>query len=473
MSPRLGPSGDAPYVEALRYLYGFADMERGIGFSSRSPREFTFERVRRMLQFLGSPEQGLRFVHVAGSKGKGSTSAMIASVAKAAGLRAGLYTQPHLHSFTERIMVDLIPIDRLAFARLVRLVRGAVDRLAERHSDIGFPTTFEFATVAALKHFRDSNVDLAVVEVGLGGTWDATNIISPVVSVITSLEIEHSAILGNTIEEIAHAKTGIVKPGVPVVTVPQVPQAMEIIRARSAAAGAQLVVAEAGVVASPDPAGGLRWVGDRPTLDCTVQSTITKGLSVSFPLLGEHQLINAGAAVRAIEVLARTGLDIDADAIGRGLENCRWPCRMDVLRRSPLVIADGAHTSRASAYLAGALETLFGVRAAGIVFGALSDKRHVEIMRTLKPVANKVYACSSAHPRSASSLDILSAAAEAGITAQHHDSPREALRAALEESGDGGAIVATGSLFVAAEAREELGLAGYVDPVLIPKPAFR
>ena len=468
----MGPSGEALYVEALRYLYSFADMERGIGFSSRSPREFTFERVKRMLQFLGNPEQGLRFVHVAGSKGKGSTSAMIASVAKAAGLRAGLYTQPHLHSFTERIMVDLNPIDRPAFAHLVWRVRDAVDWLTEHRADLGAPTTFEFATVAALKHFRDSNVDLAVIEVGLGGTWDATNIISPVVSVITSLEIEHSAILGDTIEEIAYAKTGIVKPGVPVVTVPQVPEAMEIIRARSVAAEAQLIVAEAGAVTALDPAGGFRWSGDRPTLDCIVQSTITKGLLVSFPLLGEHQLINVGAALRAIEVLARTGLNIDADAIGRGLENCRWPCRVDVLRRSPLVIADGAHTSRSSAFLASAVETLFGVRSAAIVFGALSDKRHVEILRTLKPVANKLYACSSAHPRSASSLDIVSAAAEAGIAAERYDGAGDALRAALDESGDGAAIVATGSLFVAAEVREELGLAGYVDPVLIPKPAF-
>lgn len=425
-----------------------------------------------MLQFLGSPEQGLRFVHVAGSKGKGSTSAMIASIAKAAGLRAGLYTQPHLHSFAERIMVDLTPIDRLVFARLVGRVGDAVDWLTEHHADLGAPTTFEFATVAALKHFRDSNVDLAVVEVGLGGTWDATNVISPVVSVITSLEIEHAAILGDTIEEIAHAKTGIVKAGVPVVTAPQAPEAMEIIRARSAAAEAELVVAEAGAVTPRDPAGGFRWVGNRPTLDCTVQSTITQALPVSFPLLGEHQLINAGAAVRAIEVLARTELNIDANAIGRGIENCRWPCRMDVLRRSPLVIADGAHTSRAAAYLASALETLFGVTSAAIVFGALADKRHVEILRTLKPVANKIYACSSAHPRSASSLDILSAAAEVGISAERRDSAGDALRAAFEDSEDGGAIVATGSLFVAAEVREELGFAGYVDPVLIPKPAL-
>ena len=465
------PSDEAPYVEALSYLYGFADMERGIGFSSRSPREFTFDRVRRMLQFLGNPQQGLRFVHVAGSKGKGSTSAMIASVAKAAGLRTGLYTQPHLHSFTERIMVDLTPIDRLAFARLVGRVRDAVDRLAKRYPDLGSPTTFEFATVAAFKHFRDSNVDLAVVEVGLGGTWDATNVISPVVSVITSLEIEHSAILGDTIEDIAHAKTGIVKTSVPVVTAPQVAEAMEIIRERSAAADAELTVAEAGTVAALDPAGGFRWVEDRPALDCTMQSTITKGLRVSFPLLGEHQLINAGTAVRAIEVLVKTGLDIDADAIRRGLEGCRWPCRMDVLRRSPLVIADGAHTSRAAAYLASALHTLFGVRSAAIVFGALSDKRHVEILRTLKPVADKVYACSSTHPRSASSLGIVAAAAQTGIPAERHDGAGDALRAALGDSG-GGAIVATGSLFVAAEAREELGLAGYVDPVLIPKPAF-
>ncbi len=465
-------SSEESYVEALSYLYSFADMERGIGFSSRSPREFTFNRIERMLEFLGNPERDLRFVHVAGTKGKGSTSAMIASVAKAAGLRTGLYTQPHLHSFAERIMVDLKPIERQTFARLIQRVRDAVDWLAQRHSDLGFPTTFEVSTVAALEHFRDSNVDLAVVEVGLGGTWDATNVVSPAVSVITSLEIEHSAILGDTIEEIASAKAGIIKPGVPVVTVPQLPEAMEIIRARSAVMEAELVLAEAGTVAASSTEGGLRWVGDRPTLDCTARSPITNDLRFSFPLLGEHQLINAGAAVGAIEFLAREGLGIDPGTIRRGLENCRWPCRIDVLQRSPLVVADGAHTSRSSASLVSTLKRLFGVRSAAVVFGALSDKQHLEIFRALKPLARKVYACSSAHPRSANCADILSAATEAGVFAEGYVSTKDALRAALAESGDDDAIVATGSLFVAAEVREELGLADYIDPVLIPKPAL-
>ena len=468
----MGSSSQDSYVEALKYLYGFADMERGIGFSSNSPREYTFNRVERLLQYLGSPQRHLRCVHVAGTKGKGSTSAMIASVAKAAGLRTGLYTQPHLDSFTERIMVDLMPIDRQTFAVLVERVRGAVQWLAQHHSDLGSPTTFEVSTIAALEHFRVSNVDLAVIEVGLGGTWDATNIVSPVVSVITSLEIEHSAILGETIEEIASAKAGIIKPGVPVVSVPQVPAAMAIIRARSAEMEAELCLAEAGTVAASDPASRLRWFGDRPALDCMVRSPITNNLRISFPLLGEHQLINAGAAVRATEILVRDGLSIDRGAIRRGLENCRWPCRIDVLQRSPLVVADGAHTRRSLASLVSALNTLFGVRSAAIIFGAQSDKQHLDMLLELKSLAIKVYACSSAHPRSANCEDLLSAAKEAGVIAECYDSTTDALSAALADSGDAGAVVATGSLFVAAEIRQELGLGEYVDPILIPKPSL-
>ena len=461
---------DRDYEEALRYLYRFADMERGIGFSDRSPREFTFDRLEKLLEWLGNPQRDLPFVHVAGTKGKGSTAAMIASIAQAAGLRSGLYTQPHLHSFRERIMVDLKPIAGSAFARLIARVAEAVERLARKSPALGSPTTFEVATVAAIDHFARANVDLAVMEVGIGGTWDATNVITPLVSVITSLGLEHTAILGETIEEIAAEKAGIIKPGIPSVTVHQVPAAMNVIRARADQVDSNLTIADTETVVPGRSGSRVYWIGDRPVVGCVIQRAVTDGREVAFPLLGQVQLINAGAAVRSMEILAEAGFKIDGNAIRRGLESLRWPCRMEVLQRSPLVIADGAHTGESVQNLVLSAQSLFGVQSARLVFGALGDKRHEDLLELFKPIAVKIYACASAHPRAASSSRILDAARRCDLLAEEFGSTRAAFRAAAAEREGDEAIIAGGSLFVAAEIREEFGLARYVDPVLIPRP---
>ena len=461
---------DRDYEEALRYLYRFADMERGIGFSDRSPREFTFDRLEYLLESLGNPQRELRFVHVAGTKGKGSTAAMIASIAQAAGLRSGLYTQPHLHSFRERIMVDLKPIDGSAFVGLIARVAEAVERLDRNSPALGSPTTFEVATVAAIDHFARSNVDLAVMEGGIGGTWDATNVITPLVSVITSLGLEHTAILGETIEEIAAEKAGIIKPGIPSVTVQQVPAAMNVIRAQAQKVGANLIIADADTVVLGRSGSRISWIDDIPVVACMIRRAVTAGLEVAFPLMGNVQLINAGAAVRSVEILAERGFEIDGNAIRHGLESCRWPCRMEVLQRSPLVIADGAHTSESVRNLVLAVQSLFGLQSARLVFGALGDKRHEELLELLKPIAIKVYACASAHPRAEASARIFDAARRCDLIAEEFGSTRAAFRAAVAEREGDEAIIASGSLFVAAEIREEFGLASYVDPVLIPRP---
>src|SRR3972149_10216596 len=190
-------------------------MERGVGFPSGSPAGFTLDRELRLLRKLGDPHEGLRFAHVAGSKGKGSTAAMIAAIAGAAGMKTGLYTQPHLHAFAERVQVDGMPIAGDELGRLTEEVALAVDACTRECPEEGSPTTYEVITAAAPLHFARVGVDLAVIEVGLGGTWDATNVITPLVSVITSLALEHTAILGDSLEEIAGQKAGVVKPEVP------------------------------------------------------------------------------------------------------------------------------------------------------------------------------------------------------------------------------------------------------------------
>lgn len=456
------------YLAALRYLYGFADMERGIGFSRRSPREFTFNRVHRLLDAVGSPHRQLRFAHIAGSKGKGSTAAMIASIARAAGWRVGLYTQPHLHSFTERLVVDGKPITPGDLGSLVKGMAGAVDELISEAPELGPPTTYEVITVGAMRHFAERAVDLAVMEVGLGGTWDATNVITPLVCVITSLALEHTAILGESIAEIAGQKAGIAKQGVPLVTVVQSPDAMEVIRERCRAVGAPLTVSQAGTVAGAGDAR-IRWRRGKPAQACSVRTPATQLDGVLLPLLGDHQLINAGAACLAVDALRQAGLAIDPAAYKAGLESVEWPCRLEVLQRSPLVVADGAHTPEAIRHLTDSLAGPLAARSARVVFGTSVDKRYGQMLAALGPIAAKVYVCASAHPRAAATSELLKAALAAGLAAESYDSTERALEAAMRDAGPDEAVVATGSLFVAAEARQTFGLAEFVDPDLIPR----
>ncbi len=450
------------YEEALKYIYSFADLERGVGFSDRSPARYRVQRVEHLLDELGNPHRRLRFVHVAGSNGKGSTAAMLGSIAAAAGMRVGLYTQPHLHTFRERIMVDSRPISPGDFASSMELVGGAVSRCADRYPEEGDPTTFEIATVAAFDHFAEAGVDLAVIEVGLGGTWDATNVINPAVSIITSLSLEHRAILGDTLGEIAGEKAGSIKPGRPVVTVPQPPDAMDVIERRARELGAPLRVVGPGSELRLESDGGIEWSNRRPLLGCRLRMA-NESYDVRLPLLGEHQLLNAAAAVGAARELAQSGWNIKFEHIVQGLENTAWPARFETLRRRPLLVVDGAHTPDACLRIRDALVKM-GAGDIHLVFGAGADKDALSMLLVFAPMVAGVYLCASDHPRAARASALLGTAADIDVPAREFNSVQEALAAAESGAGDDETILVTGSIFVAAEAREAKGLAREVDP---------
>ncbi len=455
------------YREALKYVYAFADLERGVGFSDRSPARCRFQRVGHLLDEMGNPHHRLKFAHIAGSNGKGSTAAMLGSIAGAAGMRVGLYTQPHLHTFRERIMVDLTPIAAAAFASLMERVGGAVSECGRKYPEEGDPTTFEIATVAAFEHFAKIGVDLAVVEVGLGGTWDATNVIDPVVSVITSLSLEHRAILGDTLAEIADQKAGIIKPGRPVVTVPQPPDAMSAIerRARELNAPLRIVGPDSGL--RLDYGGGIEWADGRPLMHCRLRIA-GKSYDVWLPLLGDHQLLNAAAAVAAATEIDRSGWKVEAEQLVRGLENTVWPARFETLQQGPLLVVDGAHTPDACRRIRDAL-TRIGAGRIHLVFGAGTDKDALSMLRIFAPVVAGMFLCASKHPRAARSDTLLEAADDLALPARIFESVRGALAAAESLAGVDETILVIGSIFVAAEAREAKGLAGDIDPPLLSR----
>ena len=329
------------YRDALNYLYSFTDYEKR-GFAAYAPEFYDLDRVRHLLALMGEPQRAFRAVHIAGTKGKGSTAAMIESVLRAAGYRTGLYTSPHLHSFRERIQEagELIPE-----AGVIRLVEEMQPLVAR----VDGVTTFEIITCLAFAWFAEQGVAWAVVEVGLGGRLDATNVLHPAVTVITPISYDHVAILGDTLTQIASEKAGICKPGVPLVSAPQPGEALATIRGVCERLGAPLTLV------------GRDWTWQSGAADLDGQAfTVRHGKRVSFelhlPLLGEHQLVNATTAAAVLSVLEQGGLEVPPSALREGLQAVRWPGRLEILGREPLVVADGAHNGDSARKLIAALQ---------------------------------------------------------------------------------------------------------------------
>jgi len=464
------------YRHALRFLLSLSDWERLPAaqagalavVQTREAARFNLERVRSLLARLGNPHLGRGTIHVAGSKGKGSVAAMIASVLRTAGVPAGLYTSPHLHRITERIAVDGEAISPDDLGRLTEPLRDAVE--AENADGPAQPsgqiTTFEALTALAFLYFRERDVQWQVLEVGLGGRLDATNVVEEkAVCVITPVSLEHTAVLGETVGQIATEKAAIITPGATVVMGLQSARggsAAEVVRGACAERGADLLeVAQACALTRL----GFSLEGQDFRLR-TPRGTY----ELRLPLLGRHQLENAATAVLALESLAGYGLAIPEPALRSGLEEVRWPARLEVIRSRPLVVLDGAHNVDSVQRLCQALEEYLPYSRAIVVAGFSADKDVGAIAAELErlPRLVRVIATRSPHPRAAPAEAVAAAFLEREIeTAWEGDVPA-ALEVALSLAAPEDMVCVMGSLFVAAEARRHiLGLE--TDPA--PAPA--
>ena len=353
------------------------------------------ERTQALLDRLGHPERCLLAVHVAGTNGKGSVCAMIESCLRASGVRTGLYTSPHLVRFHERIRVDGRPIADAELQRLIDRVTAAAGD-AERAGAPGGPATFfEISTAMAFLHFAESSVQAAVVETGMGGRWDATNVITPALSVITQIDVDHTDYLGSSIHSIAGEKAGILKPGRPALSASQRPEVEEILRDEAVRVGAPLAMLE-----------------DRMSVRRTGKSTL-EGQSivlespegplprVKSPLLGAHQAENIALAAAAVRELADiAGVASDDAALVRGLERVEWPARLQVLQRDPPVLLDGAHNPHGARALADALRELAGRKPVGLIVNMMADKDAASVARILAPRARRAWTVPIPGPRS-------------------------------------------------------------------------
>jgi dihydrofolate synthase/folylpolyglutamate synthase len=429
------------YRESIEYLLRFADYER----LPRSGIVWDLKRIERLLARLGNPQDAAPAVHITGTKGKGSTAAMIDSILSTAGYRTGLYTSPHLLSYTERIKVNGKPISETDWARLVEALRPHVE--AENAlGDLGELTTFEIYTAMAFLHFRSVKVDYQVVEVGLGGRLDATNVIKPQVGVMTSISYDHTDVLGNTLAKIAGEKAGIIKPGMDVVTAPQSPEAMAAIEKVCRERGVRLIKAGKDVTWQP---GGFDENG---------QSFRVKGrrreYDLRIPLLGEHQLENAAIAVAVAELLEERGARITPRDIAGGLAKVDWPGRLQVLRREPRVVVDGAHNTYSMQRLGEALRKYFKYDKLTLILGFGADKDIAGMAAEAAKMTGDIILVASRHPRAVKADVLIKEFQKQGVTPRMAEDVGTAVGLALAGAGKYDLICAAGSIFVIAEVME-------------------
>jgi dihydrofolate synthase/folylpolyglutamate synthase len=422
------------YNLALDYLYSFVDYSLKHA-SELAKADFNLDRMRDLMDELGNPQEKYPIIHVAGTKGKGSVSALAASALHAAGYKTGLYTSPHLQDYVERIQVDKEPISHQELADLVEEIKPAVAR-------VPYLTTFEITTALGFLHFARQNCDATVIEVGLGGRLDATNIVTPRVSVITSLSLDHTLVLGDTLDKIAGEKAGIIKPGVPVVSSPQKDEALMVLQK---------------IADENDSAFTL--IGKDVEFELTSHSIEGQTLQLStrnlppikitIPLLGEHQGQNAAVAYAALKT---SGLDITDEAIQRGFESAKWRSRFEIARREPPVIFESAHNQDSFARMYQTLETYFPDKQVYLILGASEDKNLAGMFEVMKPKIKKLIATRADHPRAKEPELICQTAEQVGIKTEAVEPVKAALQRALELSeNDGSIVLSAGSMFVTGE----------------------
>ena len=433
------------YQQALDYIYSYIDyeVESRLAYSEAN---YDLRRVHELLARLGNPHLKAKSVHIAGTKGKGSVAAMVASALGASGYATGLYTSPHLTSLNERVRVDGRLISNEELIALVEKLKPDIEEV-HRKATYGQLTAFEVMTALAFAYFGQKGVDFQVLEVGLGGRLDATNVIQPEVCIITSISLDHTEVLGNSLAQIATQKAGIIKPGCTVVTSPQFDEVDRIIEAACRNHGARLVRVGSDVTWQSldfDSAGQLFRVRGR-----------LNSYELSLPLLGDYQQENAAAAVAALEVLAEKGFNISRDSIIDGLARVDWPGRLQVLSHHPLLVVDGAHNPASARKLKESLEQYFDFDRAVLVIGTSFDKDIPGIVSELFPLFDEVIVSRSRHPRAAEPAKVVAEFARHGVEAQAVEDVASALSLSLSLAGERDLICVTGSLFVVAEVIEQ------------------
>lgn len=423
------------YDEALEYIHGTLKFGSKLGLHN----------IGVLLKLMGDPQKKLKFVHVAGTNGKGSTTTFISSILSESGYKTGVYTSPYIQRFTERMRIGNDEIGEQQLAEITEFVKDNVDKMlamGESH-----PTEFEIVTAIAFEYFYRNNCDIVVAEVGLGGRFDSTNIIdTPLVAVITTISYDHTERLGNTLPEIAFEKAGIIKPGGIVVIYSQNTEVEQVFEKACKERGAEIFKTDFSELY-------LKEYGvDGQTFSFDGYEDLKIGL------LGKHQINNAAVAVNAVKHLRQKGYEIPEAALRRGLLKSRWPGRCEVVSKEPVVIIDGAHNAEGALMLRETLDEYFPGRPISFIMGVLSDKDYKSMMETVLPGCKRLFAISTNSPRALSATELAEYAREYCKNVQVSDTIERALNTCIKTASHDEVICAFGSLYYIGEVRSFFGL---------------
>ena len=424
------------YNEAMKYITEVGNFGSNYGL----------ERTFRLLELLGNPQEKLKLIHIAGTNGKGSTTAMITKMLSGLGYKVGMYTSPFLEEFEERIQIGGKNIPKEDLAELVKLIKPYVEKVEEE--GYGHPTEFEMITVLMLLYFEKEKVDFGVVEVGLGGRLDSTNVITPIVSVITSISFDHTNLLGNNLREIAGEKCGIIKRNIPTVVFPQEEEVMDVIIERCKIQKSTLYTVTLNDIELLDIVKG-----DKPYQKVKIREK--KEYILELPLLGEHQIYNLAVAIKVMEVIENLGLiSIDIKSIEKSIREVTWKGRLEVLSNKPLIVIDGAHNIQGISKLKSNIQKYFNYENIYLILGILADKDVEKMVKEITPLAKRVYAVTPNSIRAELAKDLMEEVIKYNKNCEAFESYENAFNMALEDADEKDLILASGSLYMIGDLRK-------------------
>lgn len=422
------------YEEAMKYITEVGNFGANYGL----------ERTYKLLEHLGNPERDLKLIHIAGTNGKGSTTSMITEILMGEGYKVGMYTSPFIEEFEERIQINRNNIPKESLAILMDEIKVAVDKVIE--AGYNHPTEFEIITVLMLLYFKKENIDFGVIEVGLGGTLDSTNVIKPIIQVITSISFDHTNLLGNTLEKIAREKAGIIKRGIPTVIYPQQEEVLKVIKNKCFEMDSELYIANnenlkfKNIVNLDKPYQLLKYNNE---------------IDILLPLLGEHQIINLSVAMQAIEVLNNKNIiDISIANIVKSIKNVSWKGRLEVLSNNPYVVIDGAHNIQGIKTLSRNIKKYFKYENLYLILGILADKDVEEMIKIITPMAKKVYSVTPNSIRGELAESLKDEVSKFNKNCKAFDKYEEAYLEALNDASEKDLILASGSLYMIGDMRK-------------------
>ncbi|ATD55298.1 bifunctional folylpolyglutamate synthase/dihydrofolate synthase [Clostridium chauvoei] len=425
------------YEEAMKYITEVGNFGSNYGL----------DRTYKLLEFLGNPQKELKLIHIAGTNGKGSTTAMISKILVGHGYKVGMYTSPFLEEFEERIQINGENIPKNTLSKLMDEVKAAVDRVIKE--GYNHPTEFEIITCLMYLYFYREKIDFGIIEVGLGGRLDSTNVITPILSIITSISFDHVNLLGNSLQNIAKEKAGIIKENIPVVIYPQEKVVFEVIKNKCMELNAPLYTIFEEDYKLVD------IIKEREHYQVINVKLENENFNIDLPLLGEHQILNLAIVIKALEILKRKYmLKISKEIIKTSLKDITWKGRLEVMRDNPLIVIDGAHNIQGITTLKKNIEKYFTYKNLYLILGILADKDIEEMVKVIVPMAKKIYAVTPNSTRAELSEDLRREVIKYNSNCMSYEDYNNALKEALKESNKEDLIIASGSLYMIGDMRK-------------------